>query len=281
MNRITLFALALILSLLSTVRAGSPEVNVLLSSAPNPFAQSTSSQVYFGRAAQWVYNYPLIVGNLGNRLEEPGAFELLNLIGPNHYVAQPRDIIATLNFNSWMGVANPGSPFNLEQGHYVIPHVLIKGGGTIEPFSLSQVTYTFDSDDPANWFDNSGGLGGDEYSIYRFGVHFGPDRVEGGGDDTVVMTGPATQLVDKLVVLNLLSGYEIQSSGPNFQGAINTAVSYFTTNSPVNITYKIDLYDQAGNSVIGTSTSTLTIPVPSVLAPVGIAAAGALALRKR
>ena len=105
------------------------------------------------------------------------------------------NIIAT-NFNSWKGVANPGAPYQNELGNRIHYGLTINGQGA--QFSIAQLSFATDGNDPTGYFDYDFGTGYD-YSASYVGILFGADGVLGGGDDTEITSGPSTQLVDYLV----------------------------------------------------------------------------------
>ena len=110
------------------------------------------------------------------------------------------NIIAT-NFNSWKGVANPGSPFESELGNRI--HYGLSIVGNDARFSISQLTFATDGNDPGGAFDLDFGTGY-EYSPYDgtggfVGIQKGADGILGTADDVFVTSGPSTQLVDALI----------------------------------------------------------------------------------
>ena len=99
-------------------------------------------------------------------------------------------------FNSWMGIANPASPYQSELGNRMLFGVLINGQGT--PFSISQLSFSATSTD-GNGLAFGFGAGSYNYSLDYQGILFGADGLLGGGDYSFVTSGPNTQLVDGLV----------------------------------------------------------------------------------
>src|SRR5512146_1688107 len=113
--------------------------------------------------------------------------------GPTQYNANSNvtasQAIVT-GFNSWMGVANPASPYQNELGNRMLFGVLINGNGS--QFSISQLSFSATSTD-GNGLGFGFAAGSYNYSLDYEGILFGANGVLGGGDDTFVTSGPNTQ----------------------------------------------------------------------------------------
>jgi hypothetical protein len=108
------------------------------------------------------------------------------------------------SFNSWMGVADPGTVFGPhfanESGNRLTFGMDIKGGTNL--ISISQLSFIMASTDPGhtlNWsyspipYSYSGLNTGSANPVY-LGIIYGPN-----GQKTYVTNGPATQLVNEIV----------------------------------------------------------------------------------
>ena len=156
--------------------ANAVEIAVTPWLAPNVFG----SPSYTGAVANQEYA-------LLNGLSSYGA------AGPTQYNANSNVTAAeaiVTGFNSWMGIANPASPYQSELGNRMLFGVLINGQGT--PFSISQLSFSATSTD-GNGLAFGFGAGSYNYSLDYQGILFGADGLLGGGDDTFVTSGPRVQ----------------------------------------------------------------------------------------
>lgn len=182
MNR---FAAILVLVFVASapVMGGPISVTVTPSIAPNSYGSSYWTS-YVSNAVNAVENHLLTGGNASL---------------PSYYAAQtapltPLDLIAT-GFPSWHGVADPGTVFGAayasELGNRVHFGLDIDGHGT--QFSISQLSFTEISNDPANALGFSFAAGSYTYSFNYVGIIYGP------GGPTYITSGPNTKMVDRVV----------------------------------------------------------------------------------
>jgi hypothetical protein len=156
----------------------------------------------------------------GGTLGTPGYFDASDSI------MLASEIITTSDYLSWHGQLNPGSVFGSgfanEKGNmYALAFLVQK---TDNQFSLSQVTGTRSLSGSITLSEPVSGL-----SVYSFvgpiGVLYGADQSFGGGDDTYLVSGASTQMVDALVYgpisWNIVSGSGV---GASDQDRLNNAM---------------------------------------------------------
>jgi PEP-CTERM motif-containing protein len=110
----------------------------------------------------------------------------------------PAQAIVT-QFRSWMGVVDPGAAFGAAYANESGNRMTFAFSAISDPnheFSISQVSFTGHSSDPSGLLNFGVSFGGYNYSTGYVGVLFGADGKLGGGDDTLITSGPNTQLVD-------------------------------------------------------------------------------------
>jgi hypothetical protein len=119
---------------------------------------------------------------------------------PSYYQALSKgstvsaDQVLVSGFPSWLGTADPGTAFGPnyanELGNRLLFGLNIQGNG--EKFSISQLSFTEKSSDPANALGFTFGAGSYNYSNDYVGVIFGT----GGNPDQYITSGANTQMVD-------------------------------------------------------------------------------------
>lgn len=186
-------------------RAAVVTVGMLMASAGH--AQQGISIIVTPWAAPNVFGSPSFDGAAQNQFNAlrsgassagaPGTPTYYQAItGPVSYGA----LIAT-NFNSWMGVANPGAPYQNELGNRIHYGISINGNG--QQFSISQLSLVLDGNGANNYFDYNFGTGY-QYAAYGSGGGYvgilkGLDGIVGTSDDVFITSGADTQLVDALI----------------------------------------------------------------------------------
>jgi hypothetical protein len=118
------------------------------------------------------------LGNSGtSNTTDPGAFEMLS------GTVTPDQAIVT-SFPSWLAQASPSGDLAGEFGNRIFFGTSIVATG--DPSTIIS--------NPITNFSFAGG----EYSDVRVGVQFGADGMLGGGDDTIINSGSAGQVVDAI-----------------------------------------------------------------------------------
>jgi hypothetical protein len=237
-------------------------INVVPWLAPNAFG-SPSYDAAINNAFQGMMNGGVATGS------GPTAFT------PQSNVTSAQGIVT--GFTSWMGVANPSGAYANELGNRMSFGLGIIGSGGTE-FSISQLSFTAASSDPANGLGFAFGTGSYSYSTSYIGVLYGANGVLGGGDDTFITSGPNTQLVDAIFGRgsgNSYAAYCSPCTVAEEQAAIDAAAagpSYTFTG-----TYSID-----GASGSGTF-NVAAVPEPSTWAMMilGFMGVGFMAYRKK
>lgn len=239
------------------------------SSAPNIFG-SPNWNAYNTNALNSLANN---LGNIGNRNTDPTAYEIA---GP---VIQPGDAIVA-GFSSWRGAANPPAPFAGEFGNRLHFGLSIVGGGTNPQFRLNDLTFDMSSGDPGNSLGFVGDFVGLGYSATRFGIDFGANRVEGGGDDIMYTTGNGLTLVDKIVYVGVGNAFDATSEpGTTNQDKMDSAIAYIMSESMFDITCTYTMYAPGGVTVLGSGTGSVLVPAPGPT--MGLVTMGAICLMRR
>jgi hypothetical protein len=199
------------------------------------------------------------LGNIGNRNTDPTAYEIA---GPT---IQPGDVVVS-GFSSWRGVANSPAPFNAEYGNRMHFGLSIVGGGTNPQFRLNDLAFDMHSGDPGDSMVFTGNFAGLNYSATRFGIDFGPNRIEGGGDDTVYNAGNGLSLVDKIVYVGVGNAFDATfEPGATDQDKMNSAIAYINSEAPFNITCTYTIFAPNGTTVLGASTGSVVVPTPGAV----------------
>jgi hypothetical protein len=240
----------------SVALAGPVTIDVVASSAPNAYG-SPSWSAYASNALNSL-EYGL--GNIGDRNTDPTAYEVAG-----SHVA-PGDFMVT-SFNSWRGVADPGSPFDGERGNRMHFGLHAYGDG-VTKFSLADVSFEISSSDPYNALGYSGDFVGLDYNgTTRYGVDWGPDGVKGGGDDTYYFSGNGTTLVDEIVYVGVGNAFWPQpADGQTEQEAIDAAIAWVNSVPNFQITGTYWIGGDSGSDVV----SIIPLPTPGLLAGVGL-----------
>jgi hypothetical protein len=178
-------------------------------------------------------------------------------------------------FNSWMGVAGAGSPYQNELGNRMLFGVLINGGGT--QFSISQLSFSATSTD-GNGLGFGFGAGSYNYSLDYQGILFGANGVLGGGDDTFITSGPNTQLVDGLVGRGSGNSYAAYCS-PCTLAEQQAALDSAAAGGPFVFIGTYTLGDATGSGTFNVS----AVPEPSTWAMMilGFCGVGLMAYRRK
>ena len=145
-------------------------------------------------------------------------------------------------------------------------------------FSISQLSFNATSTDPLNAFGFAAGAY--TYGTGYVGINFGANGVLGGGDDTVVNSGPNTQLVNELFGRGSGNSFAALCSGctpAQNQAAIDAAAASPGTPFSFRGTYSIG--DFSGSGTFDVS----AVPEPSnwVMLILGFAGIGFMAYRRK
>ena len=128
----------------------------------------------------------------------PTAFNLVDNVNRIPTIT-PADIIAT-SFPSWLGTADPPSPFNNETGNAVFFSIEITSNSpALNDISLSNVFYAQKSNDLSQTFSNP--LTGNDNLVSFANANYGPDAVGILVNGSTTSTGEAgTDLVNAIVL---------------------------------------------------------------------------------
>lgn len=125
---------------------------------------------------------------VGDRDLDPAAYQAIGR------PISPLEMIYT-EYNSWRASADPfptwtdlPAAFAQEQGNRIHFGLQLTSDGTSD-FALHDLSWSLDSNDDTDYFDQAANFANANYSSTRIGVNYGPDGVPGGGDDIVYDSG--------------------------------------------------------------------------------------------
>lgn len=259
---------------LSSNAFGGISFTVTPSLAPNAFGSSNYSE--------WVNNSIVALQNGYSDYSQPSD------PGPAVYHAAPlvlnvSDIIVT-NFPSWRGNANPGATYGPDYANELGTrlHFGLDIVGTAGmTFSASQLSLDATSSDPDNSLGFTRAAGTYNYGFDLVGIKYGADGQKGGGDDTVITSGPNTQTVNEIVFRGSGNAFAVLSDDP---GATNQdKIDMALANLPSNFTFtgQYSITDSNNLGFSGSAT-VLLVPEPSTYAMIlGAGLTGLVAWGKR
>jgi hypothetical protein len=230
---------------------------VYISLGPNPFG-SPSYAAYTGNAQAAVAGGG---GSIGDINTSPTAYNTLTS-------ASIADMIVDGNFASWRGTANPPPPFDNELGTAAFFSVVITGNGA-NNLSLSQLTFTQSDTDlvAPDYFGNplyggtpSGSYAGSSYSSDHVGVL---------ADGTLVTSGAATQMVNKIILTSFSAAFDASFYPDAGQQQINDAIADLNTLG--DFTLNVCFQDAAAGLNSCGSLNVAQTPEPGTFAFIGLA----------
>jgi hypothetical protein len=267
--------LVLGIALLSVIGIASADITVTV--------QPTLAPNFSGYTPGWVgydsnyYNAAVAYASYGLNAPVSGLTSTGDPATPGYYqlLASGAQIGTNANlatgFNSWMGVANPGtvfgSAFAAEDGNRLSFSVVVNGGGNL--ISIDHLSYSITSSDPSQSLNDLGDFEGSNYSVNRVGVLFNSD----GSFKSLVTSGDGTQLVNEIIYIGV--GDAWWPGGPSTdpenpsgftgtgQAAINSTESWLGSQTPITVTGTYT-YAQDDSRITGSANVTV-VPVPAAV----------------
>lgn len=197
-------------------------------------------------------------------------------------------VIETTSFNSWLGIANPASPFNNEFGNNLYFGVAIRGG--TETFSLRNLVYSDNSGFPTFSYDV-------ESYDSRFRAYLDNGTTAGvldAGDTQVALNADGSTLVNYLFFRGASLFYSpLGVDGDDPQTRLNNTVAALNGGLPISFTGGYCLSSTPGDlscadGGLTTATATLSagaigaeIPEPSTYGLMGLGLAALAYARRR
>jgi hypothetical protein len=178
--------LGCVLFLAVAMAYGAPVITICPSVAPNAYAGASSYAAYAASAIAGL-STGACTNEGGDRATNPAAYNVVSSFAPGDAMVS--------SFPMWEGLMNPAAPFNNEYGNRITFGMIIDGGGT--KISLSELTFTMSSSDPADVLGYS-----DNYLDYNYNAtHVGV--INGPGGPTFVTSGSDTALVDEILMVGV------------------------------------------------------------------------------
>lgn len=248
-------------------------MNIFPHSAPNAFG----SPSWPGFVAIAMPAIDAGSGDVGDRSTDPTAYDEYAMGA----AIDVTELIVT-SFPSWRGLANPSAPFDAELGNRLHFGLNIIGDGVTQ-FRLQDLSFEMTSDDSTNSLGLSGDFALSTFSEFRIGIDYGIDRMRGGGDDTMYMSGESSDtLIDELIYIGIGNAYDATSMDPvSNQQKIANVVAAVTQEGPVTVTGAYFLDDPGGSPLISGSNFGIFVPEPGSLFGLGLFSVACIAHRRR
>ncbi len=258
---------------------GAPVITVIPSIGPSSAPGVGSAPDYDANALQ-----ALVQGLTSNSTFGTAPSFYTTVSGP---VSANQVIDTAFAFNSWLGVASPGSPFANEYGNNLYFGLKIMGGA--ESFTLSQLVYSdnFGDYEPSLAGTTPFSFNGDNYDS-RFIAYLDDGTTSGtldAGDSLVAQDTLGSAAVNYLFYRGV-SGFFLPLGGGSNQESLDNTVAAIGNGLPVNLTATYCLADSAGSTVCGAATGSASaslsaIPEPSTYALMGLGLAALAYARRR
>ena len=261
--------------LLLLLAAPAARADITMTVIPSPAPNFNGSPSWAGYLANGMNSIENNLGNIGNRSFDPTAYVA-------YFTGQviPVEEAIVSSFKSWRGLANPAVPFDLEKGNRIHFGLHIVSDGTM-PFRLEDLLFETTSSD-GNILGFSGDFVGMSYSSTRIGIDYGGDNMKGGGDDIIINSGLATQMVDELIYIGVGNAYDATSlPGPSNQEKLDQVRLGLSPFTPIMFTGTYTLNDSGGGFLASGSSHVFFTPEPSTALPLAILAAMGLLYRRR
>ncbi|MGI9516650.1 MAG: PEP-CTERM sorting domain-containing protein [Pirellulaceae bacterium] len=258
--------------LLTSASSADFTMNIYPHSAPNVFG----SPSWPGFVAIGMPAIDAGTGDVGDRNTDPTAYDEFAM----GEVINVTELIVSA-FPSWRGLANPAAPFDMERGNRLHFGLNIIGDGVTQ-FRLEDLSVLITSDDAGNALGFGTSFAGTTFSDFRIGVDYGIDRMRGGGDDTMYMSGEAsTTLIDELIYIGAGNAFDASFEPGTDQEKIYSVISAVVAESPITVTGEYFLDDTGGSPLISGSNFVVIVPEPGSLIGLGLFSVACIAHRRR
>ena len=251
--------------------------NVFAHSAPNEFG-SPSWPGFLDMAMPAIDNGS---GSSGDRNTDPTAYVEF---APGQFIS-PIQLIES-DFLSWLGVANPSAPFELEMGNRLHFGVnIFSDDGT--QFRLGDLSFEMSSSDSGNALGLSVDFANSTYSSSRIGIDYGADHTRGGGDDTVYMSGEsAAMMVNELIYVGVGNGFDASSNDPltdqeKLDQTIEDILDGIRSEGPIDVFGVYFLTDPGGAPLSGGGSFVTLVPEPGAFTLLTLISLACLGVRRR
>ncbi|MBX7132759.1 MAG: tandem-95 repeat protein [Fimbriimonadaceae bacterium] len=225
-------------------------ISVYGSPAPNAFGSPSWPQ-YITNALTALETG---ASSVGDRNTDPSAYvQVTNA---------PWSDAVVSGFSSWRGVASALPPFDQEGGNRLHFGLRIQGNGT--RFTLEDLEFAVQSDDPSNDLEFSGDFIGFNYSPTRKGIDYGPDRVKGTLDDITYTTGGGTSYVDEIIYVGVGNAWDASFETGTDQEKLEAVRCYLENLAPIHVLAEYKIKDGSGGYFATGSTVVTIIPTNSL-----------------
>ena len=235
-NKLGILTALALLAVSGFLQAAQPVVSMEIIPASLPALASPNSTIARTNAVWYIKDG---VAATGSRTTDPKV--TAPIFDGKLYAAEDNTISSTTPL--WMGQLSPTLPaLSSERGNLIFFGLRISSS---TPFKLEDIRFSMSSNDTGNSLGHTTRLNTISYSVFTVGLRYGADGIKGTADDSLVMSGAGTQLVNEIYFVGVANGYV-----GNTVAAIQNIRDYIAQQPvPFAITAKYELLDSGGQTI--------------------------------